>query len=119
MLSWEANGKLDDDDDDDHDGEDDDDNDGLPSGVFASVFQNRPRKTKKTCGKDQPRKSTGDGAPKLQISVPCRGRTRPDKFLPNLKFVFSFHTRRARCSTVQAFLSRLQAIGSKLQAPLH
>ena len=23
-------------------------------------------------------KSSGDGAPKLQISVPCRGRTRPD-----------------------------------------
>ena len=24
-------------------------------------------------------KSSGDGAPKLQISVPCRGRTRPEK----------------------------------------
>ena len=28
------------------------------------------------------KKSSGDGAPKLQISVPCRGRTRPDRWAP-------------------------------------
>ena len=35
--------------------------------------------------KIQWRASSGDGAPKLQISVPCRGRTCPDRRLKILE----------------------------------
>ena len=38
--------------------------------------------------KIQWRASSGDGAPKLQISVPCRGRTCPDKRLNCLLYAF-------------------------------
>ena len=34
--------------------------------------------------KIQWRASSGDGAPKLQISVPCRGRTCPERSQPSL-----------------------------------
>ena len=36
-------------------------------------------KKEKIPGENSPQKSNGDGAPKLQISVPCRGRARPEK----------------------------------------
>ena len=62
MLSRKVNGKLDDD--------EYDVDDGLPSGVFAYVLQNRPRKTKKTCGKDQPRPRLGHfSRPTLDIGA--------------------------------------------------
>ena len=35
-------------------------------------------KREKSAGENNKKKASGDGAPKLQISVPCRGRTRPD-----------------------------------------
>ena len=38
------------------------------------------------------RASSGDGAPKLQISVPCRGRTCPEKGTKNFNCKFAMQT---------------------------
>ena len=40
---------------------------------------NLEKSEKKSTGENSKR-SSGDGAPKLQISVPFRGRTRPDQY---------------------------------------
>ena len=39
--------------------------------------EDRKRNGKKSTGENS-KKSSGDGTPKLQISVPCRSRTRPE-----------------------------------------
>ena len=43
------------------------------------ITQKTWRKGKKSTGENS-KKSSGGGAPKLQISVPCRGRTFPESF---------------------------------------
>ena len=43
-------------------------------GDSLTKLHSKPGETEKKSTRDHSKKSSGDGAPKLQISVPCRGR---------------------------------------------
>ena len=62
---------------------------GQSSPHFGAIFllnytKNLEKEKKKSTGENSHKKNSGDSAPKLQISVPCRGRTRPDEFTQKL-----------------------------------
>ena len=48
------------------------------------MLHNEPGEKVKTFTGENSKISTGDSAPKLQISVPCGGRTRPDSCKINI-----------------------------------
>ena len=47
-------------------------------GDFLTKLHRKPGERGEKSTGESAEKHSGDGAPKLQISVPCRGRTRPD-----------------------------------------
>ena len=50
-------------------------------GRFPNKIPTDNLEKKESSTGENSRKSSGDSAPKLQISVPCRGQTRPDRSL--------------------------------------
>ena len=48
-------------------------------GEIATKLQRKPGETGRKSPLEKIQKSSGDGAPKLQISLPCRGRARPEQ----------------------------------------